>query len=139
MTNQGDKLDMDLINRVQNARMMHDESAMPSKVPGVYWIEAKHPNPPHPPTARSGEFRISTTVDQVDAEWARIKQATEKGTLGYKSKVSTSATDGIPHSDQRVICVRTYDANDAEDRARIAQSLEQMGFDASTYQRDQAQ
>ena len=77
--NKASKLDMDLINMVQNARMMHDKDAVPSKVPGVYWIESKNPAPKNKPTACTGEFQIQTTVDAVDEHWQMIKKATEKG------------------------------------------------------------
>ena len=133
--NKPHKLDMDLINMVQNARMMHDADAVPSKVPAVYWIECKNPSPRHSPT-RPGEFRISTTLDEVDAQWKIIKQATESGELGYKSKVSTAPTDGTPHGTQRMICVRTYDADDADDLQRIESKLSELGFENLTYERD---
>lgn len=130
------KLNMDLINMVQNARMMHDKEAIPSKVPGVYWIEAKNPNPAHQVTPRTGEFRINTTVENVDAQWEIIKTATESGELGYKSKVSTAPTDGTLHSNQRVICIRTYDSDDVANREQIKIALAELGFEDVTYQRD---
>lgn len=136
MSDNNSKLDMDLINMVQNARMMHDAEAVPSKVPGVYWIEAKNPSPDKQPTPRTGEFHIQTTVDEVDAQWLEIKEATEKGLLGYKSKVSTAPTDGTPHGKQRLICVRTYDADDEHDRKRIQAELGKLGFVDLEYQRD---
>ncbi|GAB5492992.1 MAG: hypothetical protein Phog2KO_32070 [Phototrophicaceae bacterium] len=134
--NKASKLDMDLINMVQNARMMHDKDAVPSKVPGVYWIESKNPTPKNKPTPRTGEFHIQTTVDAVDEHWTVIKEATEKGLLGYKSKVSTSPTDGTPHGKQRLICVRTYDADDSEDRQRIQTQLLELGFTELIYKQD---
>lgn len=134
--NKASKLDMDLINMVQNARMMHDKDAVPSKVPGVYWIESKNPAPKNKPTPRTGEFHIQTTVDAVDEHWTVIKEATEKGLLGYKSKVSTSPTDGTPHGKQRLICVRTYDADDSEDRQRIQTQLLELGFTELIYKQD---
>lgn len=133
--NKPHKLDMDLINMVQNARMMHDADAVPSKVPGVYWIECKNPSPSHKPT-RPGEFRINTTMDEVDEHWKIIKAATESGELGYKSKVSTAPTDGTPHGTQRLICVRSYDADDSADVERIEAKLKQLGFQQLSYQRD---
>ena len=122
------KLDMDIINMVQNARMQHDSEAVPSKVPGVYWIEAKAPADHQQPTARAGEFTLETDVDRVDAQWEQIKKATEQAELGYKSKVSTSPTDGTPHGKQRVIIVKTYDADDSDDVARVRAKLESLGF-----------
>ncbi|MEM9951654.1 MAG: putative phosphothreonine lyase domain-containing protein [Chloroflexota bacterium] len=133
--NKPSKLDMDIINMVQNARMMHDNEAVPSKVPGVYWIEAKNPNADQSPTARAGEFQISTNVDDVDAQWATIKSATEAGQLGYKSKVSTSPTDGTPHGKQRLIVVRTIDAEDKDDVQRVENQLRDLGFEAMVYVR----
>lgn len=130
------KLNMDLINMVQNARMMHDNEAIPSKVPGVYWIESKHPSPENKPTPRTGEFHIQTTIDEVDAHWLQIKQATEKGLLGYKSKVSTAPTDGKAHGKQRLICIRTYDADNQDDRNRIEAELKKLGFADLSYERD---
>lgn len=122
--NNGDKLNLDLINMVQNARMAHDDDAQPSKVPGVYWIEAKcPPDKCQQPTSRSGEWRIETTVDHVDALWKTIKEATESGDLGYKSKVSTSPAHNQGRRDQRIICVRTYDADDSADVQRIKEAL----------------
>ncbi|MEL6308443.1 MAG: putative phosphothreonine lyase domain-containing protein [Chloroflexota bacterium] len=127
--NKPSKLDMDIINMVQNARMQHDNDAVPSKVPGVYWIEAKAPAEHQQATARAGEFKIETDVDTVDAQWAVIKQATENAELGYKSKVSTSPTDGTPHGKQRLIIVKTYDADDREDMERVRAKLEALGFE----------
>jgi len=133
--NKPHKLDMDLIKMVQNARMMHDADAVPSKVPAVYWIECKNSSPAQKPT-RPGEFRISTTVDEVDEQWKIIKAATESGKLGYKSKVSTVPTDGTPHGEQRMICVRSYDAEDSADLERIESKLKQLGFEQFSYERD---
>lgn len=133
--NKPSKLDMDLINMVQNARMMHDDTAIPSQVPGVYWIESKNPTPSQSTTSRAGEFQIHTHVDTVDEQWQQIKQATEAGQLGYKSKVSTSPTDGNPHSQQRLLIIRTYDADDTEDVKRIEQKLHDLGFSDLTYSR----
>lgn len=134
--NNSSKLDMDLINMVQNARMQHDQDAIPSQVPGVYWIEAKDPAPENAPTPRTGEFRIATTVDVVDEQWQLIKSATESGKLGYKSKVSTAPTDGTLHGKQRLICVRTYDADDTDDVERIKNTLLELGFETLEYERD---
>jgi len=128
--NKPEKPDMDLIKMVQNARMMHDDDAQPSQVPGVYWIEAKAQQADAPaPTSRAGEWRIPTTVDSVDALWAKIKGATEAGELGYKSKVSTSPAQGQGNRDQRLICVRTVDAEDAADVERVRKALLSLGVD----------
>ena len=130
-------INLDLINMVQNARMAHDKDAKPSQVPGVYWIEVKpQQGKIKPPTARTGEWQIATTLDAVDDLWAIVKQATEQGQLGYKSKVSTRPAHGQSDDDARLICVRTYDADDREDVERIKQALIERGITPMQYQRD---
>lgn len=115
-----DKMNLDLIQMVQQARMMNDDQATPSEVSAVYWIEAKAPNPQ--PTPRAGALVINTTVDEVDALWEQVKAATVRGELGYKAKVSTSPGRDQNRSDARLIHVRVADVNDkaAVDRVRAA-------------------
>ena len=117
-----DKPNLDLINRVQQARMQHDSTARPSQVSGVYWIESKRPPGLEPgPTPRAGYWRLMTTVDQVDNLWATIKAATEAGELGYKSKVATASHDS--NRDSRMIHVLTYDSADEADANRVRAAL----------------
>ncbi len=131
----GDKLNLDLIQMVQQARRQHDQGAIPSQASGVYWIEARCAQMPAL-TARTGEWRIETTLTEVDQQWAAIKSATEAGTLGYKAKVSTAPAQGQGQREQRMICIRTYDADDLADVERIRQALEQLGFSGMRYVRD---
>lgn len=131
----GNPLNLDLIQMVQRARMMHDNEALPSQMTGIYWIEAKRPEGDYPAlTPRTGEWRITTSKAEVDALWLKIREATESGKLGYKSKVSTISPDG--DADHRLICVRTYDAEDSADVERIRLALEAMGIQGMQYQRD---
>lgn len=131
----GDPLNLDLIRMVQQARMMHDNEAVPSKITGIYWIECKRNEGDYPAiTPRTGEWRIFTTLAEVDAHWLKIKEATEAGKLGYKSKVSTLSPDG--DASRRLICVRTYDADNNADVERIRLALESLGFSELVYQRD---
>lgn len=128
---------LDLIQMVQNARMLHDNEAIPSRVSSVYWIECKRLSDGPAPTARSGEFRVTTRVQDVDALWARIKVATESGELGYKSKVSTRPAADKQHPYARLICIRTYDADDSADLTRIEAKLHDLGIDGEIpYVRD---
>lgn len=138
MTDPNQKPDMDLIEMVQRARMLNDASARPSDVAAVYWIEAKGPQTPAP-TPNAGAWIIQTTVDAVDALWARIKAATEDGQLGYKSKVSTSPGKRQGRATQRLIHVRTYDSTDEADRARVREALRELGIeDDIVYEADKA-
>lgn len=125
MTDQPEKPDMDLIEMVQRARMVNDDEATPSEVAAVYWIEAKAPNAA--PTPRAGAWVIPTTVGHVDDLWARIKQATEAGELGYKSKVSTSPGKNQAHDNQRLIHVRVADSADQDDVQRVRGALRALG------------
>ena len=102
-------LNLDLINMVQNARMLHDQTARPSDYSAVYWIESKRKQGDYPAlTANTGEWRVKLSITNVDAIWEQVKIATEHGTLGYKSKVSTRPAAGQTHPDERLLCVRTY-------------------------------
>jgi hypothetical protein len=120
------KPNLNLINLVQQARMQHDADARPSQVSGVYWIEAKCATNVNGPTPRAGCWRIQTTLDAVDALWAKIKAATEAGQLGYKSKVATASRDAQMNS--RVIHVLTVDADDTADVERVRAALEALGI-----------
>jgi hypothetical protein len=131
----GDPLNMDLIRMVQNARMMHDNETLPSKISGVYWLECKRKEGDYPAiTPRTGEWRLITTLAEVDAVWLKIRAATEAGELGYKSKVSSISPDS--DADHRLICVRTYDADDTADVERVQQALIKLGFEGLEYKRD---
>ena len=130
-------LNLDLIQMVQHARMLHDETARPSDVSAVYWIEAKRQTGDYPPpTANAGEWRVKLTAETVDEAWEQVKAATAAGRLGYKSKVSTRPAAGQSHPDERLLCVRSYDAGDKSDIERIKQALLDMGLRGLSYTPD---
>ncbi|MCY3867468.1 MAG: DUF1917 domain-containing protein [Chloroflexi bacterium] len=130
-------LNLDLIQQVQNARMLHDETARPSALSAVYWIEAKRRQGDFPaPTARSGEWRIGLTVKNVDRVWERVKALTVAGKLGYKSKVSTAPATEQADPDARLLCVRTCDADDAGDVERVGEALRAIGLTDLEYVAD---
>ena len=130
-------MNLDLIDMVQRARMMHDEAARPSDYAAVYWIEAKRQPDDYPAaTANAGEWRVRLTVETVDAVWEMVKRATVEGKLGYKSKVSTRPAAGQADPDERLMCVRTYDSEDADDVERVRAALNEMGLDTLEYVAD---
>lgn len=130
------KPNLDLIQMVQQARMIHDATAKPSEIGGVYWIEVKPQDETSAPTARAGDWVIPTQADQVDVLWERIRQATETGQLGYKSKVSTAPGPGQADPNARLIVVCTYDADDRADVERVHEALRVLGLTAEAhYQR----
>lgn len=128
------RLDLDLIQMVQRARMLNDAAAQPSQVSAVYWIEAKAPGAA--PTPRAGKWVIPTTVDVVDALWAQVKRATEAGELGYKAKVSTAPGKAQGRADARVIHVRVADSDAADDVERVRAALVRLGAGGLRYERD---
>jgi len=132
--NNAPKLDLDLIQMVQRARMMNDNDAQPSQVSAVYWIEAKAPNPN--PTPRAGKWIVPTTVDVVDALWEKVKEATENGELGYKAKVSTAPGKEQGRSDGRLIHVRVADSDDTAEVERVRVVLAALGAADLRYERD---
>ncbi len=126
---------LDLIQMVQQARMIHDREALPSNMNAIYWIESKPLTSMQTVTSRAGEWLIETTVTEVDALWVKIRQATEEGRLGYKSKVSTSPAKGQRTESARLIAVRTYDADDVADVARVETALRDIGITNLRYER----
>ncbi len=124
-------LNLDLIQMVQRARLLHDASARPSDYDAVYWIEAKRAvsGAEYPaPTANAGEWRVALHIDRADALWQRVKSLTAAGALGYKSKISTGPAAGQTDRAARLLCLRTYDAADRADVERVKQALLDMGL-----------
>jgi hypothetical protein len=126
---------LDLIQMVQQARMQYDREALPSNISAIYWIESKPLGTALAITPRTGQWLIETTVTEVDDLWSKIRQATEEGRLGYKSKVSTSPAKGQSQASARLIVVRTYDADDLADVSRVESRLREMGLTNLRYER----
>jgi hypothetical protein len=130
-------LNLDLIEMVQRARMLHDAAARPSDLAAVYWIEAKRSEGVYPaPTAKAGEWRVPLLAATADAVWERVKALTVGGKLGYKSKISTRPAAGQVDTDQRLLCVRTYDASDRDDVERVKTALREIGMTGLQYVAD---
>ena len=130
-------LNLDLIQMVQNARMLHDATARPSDLAAVYWIEAKRDEGDYPaPTANAGEWRIPLTAESVDAVWEQVKALTVAGALGYKSKLSTRPAAGQADPAERLLCLRTYDAGDRADVERVKSALLKIGLTGLEYVAD---
>ncbi|MCU0474722.1 MAG: DUF1917 domain-containing protein [Anaerolineae bacterium] len=123
---------LDLIQMVQRARMLHDADAKPSEMDGNYWVEHKPSVPVAPPTPRAGRWVIETDIDQLDALWERVKQANAQGELGYKAKATAKARNGTDPR-QRLIVVCVADSDDAADVARVRGVLESMGLGAALH------
>ncbi len=120
--------DLDLIAMVQRARMQHDDTAQPSQIGAIYWIEAKRATAGAAPTARASFFSLNADLSAVDSIWHQIKIATEGGELGYKAKVSTASRGGRKDGVDREIRVQVADADDIAEVARIRAKLLSFGF-----------
>lgn len=130
-------MNLGLIQMVQRARMLHDAAARPSDLAAVYWIEAKRSEGDHPaPTAKAGEWRVPLIVATADEAWEQVKALTVAGKLGYKSKISTRPAAGQAGPDQRLLCVRTYDADDRADVERVKSKLLAIGLTGMEYVAD---
>lgn len=121
--NTGDAPNLDLIGMVQRARLAHDADALPSQMTGVYWVECKRPTPDPAPTARAAAFTVRLTLDQLDAVWVAVRDATRRGELGYKSKAATASRGLQADRLDRQIVVAVYDAADTADVARTRAAL----------------
>ena len=64
---------------------------------------------------------------------------TVEGKLGYKSKISTRPAAGQVDPEQRLLCVRTYDASDHQDVKRVETALLAIGLTRLEYVGDKSQ
>ena len=103
---------------------------LPSRANKEYWIYAYRKAGSYPEhTDRGGKWLIFAPTESVDEIWERISLAVERGELGESAKVSTAkpnpdAADPSKH----VICVYTYDSDDAADVRRIRAVLRGLGM-----------
>ncbi len=80
-------------------------------------------------TPRSGKWLIFCPLSKIDQVWTKVKKATENGLLGSMSKVATAYENpNAKNSNDRVICVYTYDAEDIKDVLRIRDTLKSLGI-----------
>jgi hypothetical protein len=115
----------------KNPRVDQSEyNELPSKVTDSYWIYTGRQKGSYPATTtRSGKWLLFIPVEKIDSVWAVIKTATEEGRLGQRSKVATMRPNpNARNPGVKVICVYTYDSEDATDVRRIRQALSELGF-----------
>ena len=102
----------------------------PSSVTDRYWLFADRKKDHYPkPTSRSGKWLVFVNVKDVDEVWEKIRKATEDGLLGFDSKVATAKLNpNASNSNQKVVCVYTYDWKDEEDVRKISEELTKLGI-----------
>jgi hypothetical protein len=103
---------------------------LPSRAKHDYWIYAYRQKGNYPAhTHRAGKWLIFVPIESVDEVWEKIRLAVEHGELGQSAKVSTARPNAIaPNRSRRVICVYTYDSDDAADVRRIRAALRALGI-----------
>lgn len=102
----------------------------PSEVTDAYWLSAECKTGNFKkPTERAGKWLIYLSMDWIDEYWAKIRQATEEGLLGYSSKVATAKPNPLASSKAKLIVVYTYDWMDEKDVFRIREQLRKLGIE----------
>ncbi len=111
----------------------------PSEATDDYYIRAQRKKGRYKkPTRRSGKWLVFVKEDDVDAVWAKIREAVEEGRLGGSAKVSTAKPNPLGKPGTRVVCVYTYDSNDRQDVERIREELRKLGItDKIPYKTDE--
>lgn len=110
---------------------MERDERIPSQVHDVLWIYANSEQDNYKiQRGRSGKWLIFEHKDEIDATWQKIKQATQNGIFGIKSKVATAKQNPkASNADFKVICVYTADFDHKEDINRIEESIRSIGIE----------
>ncbi|MEA2586491.1 MAG: hypothetical protein QOF33_4576 [Thermomicrobiales bacterium] len=112
----------------------------PSHNEGDYWLYARSPRRPTGiDPAFVGKWMVFADEGAVDALWAVIRDAVERGELSFSAKVGTVLQRRDSQYGQHVICVYTADHRDETERRRVRESLRSLGVTWTIgYKTDQA-
>jgi hypothetical protein len=120
-------------------RVINDASPSQERAPYYLWAYAQAGTYPAA-TVRSGKWLLFVDREGVDGAWLKTRAALDAGKLGRCVKVSTARRNPLstdPH--RHVICVYTYDSEDATDMERVLASLRELGFPGQIpYKTDEA-
>lgn len=84
--------------------------------------------------ANPGKWLIFVPLGDIDSTWKKIKKATQDGVLGQSSKAATSYKNpNTSTQTEKVICINTFNHNDAVDVFRIRDEIRQLGIDSTMY------
>jgi hypothetical protein len=117
--------------RMKENRVPPPKNPNPTEAPWGRWIIAERRKGPYPKTtSRSGKWLIFVHVERVDEAWRKVRQATEDGLLGDRSKVATGreSTPLAKDPNAKAIVVWTYDWKDEDDVMRVREELRKLGF-----------
>lgn len=106
------------------------EGVIPSKTTQMYWIVLDAPGsaPEAIEDENAGKWLIFQEVDQVDASWKKVRDATVTGELGISAKVSTAKPNPDSRDNRKVIYVYTKDWANENDVMRVREKLRELGF-----------
>lgn len=99
----------------------------PSDCTASWWLYAESRRKYKKATKNSGKWLCFCPPEHIDAAWEQVKDATEQGLLGGRTKCSTHKGWKGKGNDY-VICVYTYDYKDTTDVMRIREELRELGF-----------
>jgi hypothetical protein len=102
----------------------------PSTCVTAYWLYADRRLGNYPEhTLHGGKWMIFVPLGEIDRAWETIKRAVERGQLGGSAKVATAlANPNALSTQERVVCVYTYDVEDRQDVFRVRAALRELGF-----------
>lgn len=108
------------------------DDRLPTEVTGSgdVWIDARREIGLYPAdhAARSGKWMVWVRSEVADEAWIAVRDAVRAGKLGQWAKVATLASARTRQSGEHVICIYTYDYEDAADVMRVRQALRDLGF-----------
>ena len=113
-------------------------SGFPTKVTDVYWVFAYVLEPQSHPKKfkqnKSGKWLVFSDIKEHDSTWQKIKQATQDGLLGFRSKATTAKPNLNANSEgAKVICVYTYNWLDVDDVYRVEKTLREIGVEQTLF------
>ena len=93
-----------------------------------YWVYAQRKKGEYPEhTSRGGKWLIFVSGYNLNKTWEKVRIALEEGKLGGLAKASKHGSRA-KSSNNRVICVYTYDWKDIQDVKRIREELRKIGI-----------
>lgn len=124
-----------LSKKFGNADSVYDlicqgEGVMPGKTFIMHWIVQDAPDI-HPDAVEdelAGKWLIFLPPEEIDAAWARVRDATCRKELGISAKVSTARPNPDSRDNRKVIYVYTPDWRDEADVMRVRERLRELGF-----------
>jgi Bles03-like protein len=101
----------------------------PSQHTAAHYLHATGPEPAAGTPHRPGKWLIFVSRSRIDALWAEVRRAVEKGRLGHAAKVSTALPDPMsPDPKKHAIFVYTGNEDDPTDVRRVRDALRQLGI-----------